>query len=343
VGRVCGKLLEVLDGLPNDLVDYYKFIIERIPKSYRWETYCLLEGVCRSSGSIIVSEVPFLLACSTVSRCCQLAEAEQPIPKQAVDEIQRHLQVVSGGMVEVLPTTFTAVGRFACQDDVLNVYSQLQLLHQTVLEFIEQPQFKHVVLGSRSQITNENGYSFLTKHFLCRSRGDITPDILRSALESERSTGVSLYSFLNDSIFTLNLFGHQISITALGVAVAGRLYLLIKDALESNENVIAACKDPLFSIVLWALDQGLTDQNKVELNRFPGKTPRIDLCMMQSPFTQCPTPPPSVGKVTRPAREPASPRMPSLSIEGLGATADEDEAGGGGTVDQPCPIVPRCV
>jgi hypothetical protein len=54
-------------------------------------------------------------------------------------------------------------------------------------------------------------------------------------LESERSTGVSLPEFLNGGGFELyNFRHHDASIAATGVAVAGRLYLFLKDAIENT-------------------------------------------------------------------------------------------------------------
>ena len=44
----------------------------------------------------------------------------------------------------------------------------LQLLHQTVMEFIEQPDFRQIVLGPLSCITVENCHTVLTKYLLCR-------------------------------------------------------------------------------------------------------------------------------------------------------------------------------
>ncbi|CAM1507577.1 Fc.00g072180.m01.CDS01 [Cosmosporella sp. VM-42] len=249
------KLDEKFNSIPLDLVDYYGTIIDRIPQIYRWEAYCLLETVCRSYYTLQAKEVLDILRCSAITEFCQLQSQPRLASRK---ETESHIRSVSGGLLEIVEA-----------QSELTVVPQLQLLHQTMLEFVRRPLFKEYLLGPMSHITGENGHSFLTKYLLYRSRCQVSADILRHAHESESTTGVSAYDLLHAGVFTITSeilhdttqWG-KISPTAVspvGFAVAGLLHLFIKEALEHDKNVIANAPDSFLSLIHWSFDHSLCD------------------------------------------------------------------------------------
>lgn len=42
------ELRKTLDGMPDELDDYYQVLVQRIPPGARWECYVVLETLCRS-------------------------------------------------------------------------------------------------------------------------------------------------------------------------------------------------------------------------------------------------------------------------------------------------------
>lgn len=250
------ELLRTLKAIPDDLADYYGTIIQRISPSSRWETYCLLESVCRSYEPAFLYEVPAILACSTLSDYGQVQETSYFLGNVSKKEAEDRLRDVSGGLVEVVETRVAQT-----------TAHQLQLLHQTMLEFVEQPQFKRIVLGQQAHITVENGHTFLTKYLLCRQECQISPTILRHAYQSEKTTGVGLYDLLRGGSFTMPGYllerdlpsnaSSRLKVSPIGVAVSGMLHLSIKEALEQDGAAIANSSESFLSLVMWSFDKSV--------------------------------------------------------------------------------------
>jgi len=59
------QLLNSMEALPTNLIDYYMAIIDRISPALRWETYCLLKCICRSNESTHLDELSSMLACGS--------------------------------------------------------------------------------------------------------------------------------------------------------------------------------------------------------------------------------------------------------------------------------------
>lgn len=241
------KLEEGFNSIPKDLVDYYGAIIDRIPQNYRWHAYCLLESVCRSYKTIQAGEVLDILRCSTITKFSRFRG--QP-SFASLEEVENHIRAVSGGLLEIVETHTWS-----------RVVPQLQLLHQTMLEYVRRPLFKGKLLGQMSHITVENGHSFLTKYLLYREKCRVTPHLLRHAHESESSTGINAYDLLHQGIFTIMPSGEisPTEVSPIGFAVAGLLHLFIKEALEHDENVIKNAQDSFLSLVLWSFDNSLCE------------------------------------------------------------------------------------
>jgi len=261
------ELSQALNALPADLIEYYRAIVERISSSLRLETYCLLESLCRGEGPLFILQVPDMLACSTVSNFSQIRRLKDERTFKALyshaerTEVETRLREISGGLVESVDSANNAQG-----------VSQLQLLHQTMREFVEQPQFKHIVLGHLAHITADNGHTFLTKYMLCTDF-KITVDCLRHAHRSEKTTGVGWYDFLGRESFPVpleyDLYDQYFYpsaynntphyFTAIEFSVAGMLHLTIKEALEQDGAAILQTSSRLLSIIMWSFSKGIYD------------------------------------------------------------------------------------
>ncbi|ETS76501.1 hypothetical protein PFICI_11888 [Pestalotiopsis fici W106-1] len=211
------KLRHCLDSLPDELEEYYSAIIHRLPASTRKQTYILLECLSRSSDIIYLSEVPELLACGMSDSLSEALVAITNENAPGFADPEGHVGTISGGIIDI-------VAGNGLQYSALSDYSRnslknkrdcvLQLMHQTVKDWMELPTFKHTVLGTRADMTPENGHNFLVKFYTyvnCglgkRSMGSSSGSaILDHAVQAEMTTGVSQYMYL--SRLPANVLGH---------------------------------------------------------------------------------------------------------------------------------------
>lgn len=199
--EVRGKeLRDVLDSLPRELSDYYIAIIHRIPQTLRWDTYVLLECVSRAQDRLGLNIAFTALRCSRASKFKIPRKLESgPIypPNEFIDEVR----MLSGGLVEVIVTEDNTTQRADPRVD----RKSLQFMHQTVQEFVQDPEFKHKVLDNAASITFENGNSFLFKaYFLglpsrCGFPDSHTEIAAQYAREAEITTGRSQYTIISDA------------------------------------------------------------------------------------------------------------------------------------------------
>ena len=183
-----------IEALPTELDEFYEVIVQRIPRSLRWQTYALLETLVRSSsdessGASFVILTVFLSDCRTYTQ-----GVTRPRPKADPDSQEKLIAKWSGGLAEIV--------RVAAGDPEVRI----QLMHQTVHDFATSLKFKERVLGElNAKITHENGHTFLAKGRLLQCRWD--PDrhqdqvdlLTHHLLEAEASTGRSLFGFLSDA------------------------------------------------------------------------------------------------------------------------------------------------
>ncbi|KAI1414629.1 hypothetical protein F5Y13DRAFT_197655 [Hypoxylon sp. FL1857] len=150
-GRGIHELRKQLRELPQDLHKYYEEIVKRCPTSLKETAYALLEIVTRSFLSFSLLEVHYILACSY---------------KPTYEECYRAIQ--SHDVREFSPYTARKLINSAC-GGLLEITQQgtqeyrIQLMHQTVREFVLSPKFKTVILGDLAKFQHENGHSFITK------------------------------------------------------------------------------------------------------------------------------------------------------------------------------------
>ncbi|RWA04471.1 hypothetical protein EKO27_g10640 [Xylaria grammica] len=132
----------------------------------------------------------------------------------------------------------------------------IQVLHQTVEDFVKDPKFKGLVLGEQAKITPENGYTFLAKTEVAgftsiearaMRHGDfVVGRYLRSA---EQTTGRSMKTFL-DSVpgyLLKDALGKSTSITTLAYAATACLCLYIMESLDYTPNLLRDTKETLLT------------------------------------------------------------------------------------------------
>lgn len=240
-------LENLLKSLPTELDSYYAEIIERIPHGHRWEAYAMLETAVRSEELLTPEEFICAVKCSE-SRTFNGAEIISKLVTSKITDFAEFVRDQSrmhcGGLIEVVGEP---------------PYDAIQVLHQTVEDFVTDHKFKQLVLEDRAKITAENGFSFLTKYFLLQpldqSRDSLMDVLPRSAHASEQTTGRSMQIFLDSvpgSVFEEKSLSSncQIFKTPLGFAAFAGLRLYINESLVANPNLLKASTDPLLSLIV---------------------------------------------------------------------------------------------
>ncbi|QYS93355.1 hypothetical protein H0G86_000732 [Trichoderma simmonsii] len=248
-------LMDILESLPTDLEQYYKTIVERIPRSYRWEAFCLLEAVSKSSRPIYLKEMSKILLCANIQHVndiyTQISEVDHR--SDASVYTKEDLRMHSGGLVETLHA------------------DKLQLLHQTLVEFIQLPEFKRLILGERYRIVKENGYTILSKYEAVRgaSHSDdginipVSEMFSNYAREAESTTGNSTYFSFTGVKWTGTLVNKafpeymtDVRYTTLEMALACELKLHLQDTLKHDKETRTGL---IFLILLHMIERGLFD------------------------------------------------------------------------------------
>lgn len=242
-----------LDSMPDELEEYYTAIIERIPLAARWDTYVVLECLARRTrNALTVKEVHMLVACSTSKISLSHNEWYQIERSYEFNRAQQFVRNVSGGLVDIFPS------------------GDVQLMHQTVKDFIEIPQFRYLVLGrNRANATEENGHSFLAKSYFFSCCDSYDPIISSSAIfrefsfharEAERTTGVSQYTFfahplVNDSFSLMN--------NCLHFATTAGLQLCLEDMHKADSSAFTNSTTLIMSIMDGMDDPISYDRRKI--------------------------------------------------------------------------------
>ncbi|KAK6068739.1 SERAC1 [Seiridium cupressi] len=181
-------LRKIPQGLPKELHDYYEEIVRRCVNSQKEKAYALLEIVTRSDGRLNLRQALLAQACSystTFDMCRQVIESEH---KKTFDSNYARMIIhnACGGLLEVREFKDTYF---------------VQLMHQTVREFVLGAKFKAIMLEG-AQFRSENGHSFLNKFFLTQTALAELWDpsnstfIWRHLKEAEMTTGTNQFRFI---------------------------------------------------------------------------------------------------------------------------------------------------
>ncbi|KAH8882335.1 hypothetical protein GQ53DRAFT_847721 [Thozetella sp. PMI_491] len=102
----------------------------------------------------------------------------------ALERYKRRILAATGGVVEFLHRGEDSETTTGGDKELPRV----QLVHQTVKEFVRQGNYKQLVLGRRAKTTGDNRYSYLARYFLAAGNGYLAGKCLRRV---EATTGQS--------------------------------------------------------------------------------------------------------------------------------------------------------
>lgn len=222
------ELRKTLNDFPDELDDYYQVIVQRIPPGTRWESYVVLETLCRSDQDIDTQTMLAILRCwpakSFTDAQRRLAPCSRFLRGPELKRVERYIKALSGGLVEV--------GGLSAEGKPI-----LQFMHQTVKQFVVSPWFKFQLLGNRAMFVAENGHCFISKYLFYESLlGD---RFFYHAKEAETSTGFSQHEF-----FSTAPRGHRINRephhfqSIVTMAVFAGLQLYIRDAHDADQSCV---------------------------------------------------------------------------------------------------------
>ncbi|KAI1370456.1 hypothetical protein F4677DRAFT_465143, partial [Hypoxylon crocopeplum] len=241
------QMERLLESYPTELGSFYAEIINRIPRVYKWKTYAMLEILVRSRDPLTPEDLIRAVECS---RCNTYKDSRDsldrlygPHTEDFSDLVSQESRRYCGGLIEVVSGSSTLY---------------IQVLHQTVEDFVSDPEFKQTVLGDQARITVENGNTFLTKY-------DLTDDIRRDGFltvsylttfytrAAEQTSGRSIKDFLNS--IPNSFLGRPLALrfevaTPLGYAVSAGLHLYVIESLADNPNLLRESNEALLSYVV---------------------------------------------------------------------------------------------
>lgn len=243
------EIRKTLDTLPDQLDDYYRIIAQRISSGTRWETYVILETLCRSDEDVDTETLLRILHCSCSKDYKEairnpvrlLRDSKKFLGGPRFDWDESYVKVVSGGLVEV--------GGLSVRGKPV-----WQFMHQTVKEFVENPCFRFLLLGNNiGKFVTENGHSFIAKHLFVSA--NINKLFLHHAKESESTMGSSQYDFfataphcLYEAISQKDT-GPDILHSLIDLAVFAGLQICIDDAYRANPHCIQQNRIDLIKIL----------------------------------------------------------------------------------------------
>jgi len=283
------SLLELLNSVPDELSEYYHYIIQRIPSSIRWQTYALLEATVRARtpeeyGLLYIWKTTRISHCPTYDACGEvLGSLKTHDDRATMEKAHRNVLRWGGGLVSILPASQFSE----------SVTPTIQVMHQTVYEFVINLDFKDQVLGPIAKVTYENGHSFHLKSILQLDRGmsriygsghrhPKIPLSMDHGSEAEQTTGRSCKVFL-DSVpiavikrlgvglmsssikapdgFLCNLFSYNLIQTHAALAIYFRLQLYLRDCVNQSPDYFTTLTPPnkLLSIIAVMVFLGLPD------------------------------------------------------------------------------------
>ncbi|KAI0865933.1 hypothetical protein F4860DRAFT_500000 [Xylaria cubensis] len=271
------NLQEHLNAFPTELDEYYAEIIKRIPYTNRWKVYAMLEVIVRSTKVLAPEDVLVAISTSNATNFEEAAQASQEISTRArqissprgkksfAKLSQKKLKEYCGGLVEVVDTHGS---------------TYIQVLHQTVEDFVKDPKFKTLVLGEQAKLTVENGHTFIGKALFVwdwinhRKQFFVFEDsvpakyLRRAELTTGRSAKIFLDSVPPDQFKTT---GYKIS-SPLAFATYAGLSLYIMESLISTPNLLRDSHEKLLSIALAKYpainsEQRLTNQDSATIAR----------------------------------------------------------------------------
>lgn len=157
-GAEISDLEELLSSLPLEVENLYATILRRTLPKYHEEAYLMLELVFRSPMPLdLQSFCGARQLCLTREGTTDLNSRESRlVPTSKRETIERRMQSRCGGLIEVVETSDgDGEGRY-----------QVQLMHQSVKDFLGGTPFLENFLPERHPWREQNGYTFLFRYYL---------------------------------------------------------------------------------------------------------------------------------------------------------------------------------
>jgi hypothetical protein len=183
------SLTDLLSSIPNGLQDFYERITSKIPQMYRYDAYIMLEVVLRSETLLTLDEFSATLACASrpsFEDCLVQLRSERLRPTK-VDDITRIIKSRCGGLIEIIYARDTA--REGIKNVTRDSTVYVQLMHQSVKDFLGKPQASKHILGPDHPLPSENGYSYLTKYLLAFNHREHQIEVSQNAPENRLRAG----------------------------------------------------------------------------------------------------------------------------------------------------------
>ena len=200
-GATAQELSDVLASLPDELTDLYRTLLERIDSKHRGETYFMLEVLLRAPRTLTLETFWLAVRCApldTVEPCVNALDDARSELREDSEAISRRIRSRGGGLIEIIQETNTSA-------------PSVQLMHQTVTDFLSQPGFQRLLMAPEPAFTTANGYSVFFRYCLSCLR-EIEPriptrgfvqeetklsDCIEAAYRAELTTGTAERVFLD--------------------------------------------------------------------------------------------------------------------------------------------------
>ncbi|CAH0021394.1 unnamed protein product [Clonostachys rhizophaga] len=255
------RLEKKLKELPDQLDEFYYTIVERRPDVFRWDTYVLLECMVRSHYNLNVEEAIRILDLSKEATSVdwgKYLDWHKDVPKIELAKGIHQLKAISGGLLEISEPNMKRFDGMVNWYNLLSFLPIIQFMHQTVQEFVQEPRFRHAILGVRGKTTNANDHSFMAEYLfhqtyyagarLHETEQEMTERLILlffHAREAEKTNGTSQLFLIRDR--TLEDW------TPLKFCVAAGLRLLLREILQQHADAIFKCKGGLLPTILLSL------------------------------------------------------------------------------------------
>lgn len=282
-GKRAEELSRILEGIPDDLRDYYARIIQRTPEKFRWEAYAIFQVIAQGHDQFELTDLIRIIACY---RSPTYQDARQKL-EEASEQIYPTYRTSTQKFNQLFSKVTRVINRGTRTDKHTNINSaaleqrkshiititggliefvgnaRAQLAHQTVREFVNSHDFKQCILGYHARTMYENGHTFFARYRL--AHGDLVSSAPALFLH-ESTTGKSLQQFIDslpDYIFhepakpfsrryppseDLSLIRTDRVKGRLGFAVCNNLQLYLEDTLQQKPTVLKETKETLLFI-----------------------------------------------------------------------------------------------
>jgi hypothetical protein len=244
-------VMKLLDAIPTELDEYYLETIRRIPTSHRSKTYMTLEVVARERDRLSPERLVMYAEVLPDPQKWASSKALEEQLKEDQHTTQRLLSTYCGGLVEIIQASDR---------------TQVQLIHQTVMDFVIDPGFKQRVLGDQAIMTTDNGHSFLAKAGILRLGGRVyKSNTGYHAHMAERTTGRSLKKFMDTEAVQKRIATSEtMFLSHIRLAADFLLELYMVESLEKDRDLFRNCEEPVLSWMIdpWAIEPSARGESR---------------------------------------------------------------------------------